>query len=64
MDYCRGGGGGAKGMLAPSKIIGGGDWPPPGPRLPTPMVSCFSTICTKHILYRGEEGRRGGDPSH
>ena len=31
MDYW--GGGGAKGMLAPSQIIGG-----PGPPLPTPMV--------------------------
>ena len=34
MDYW-GGGGGAKGMLPPSQIIGGAG--PPGPPLPTPM---------------------------
>ena len=44
-------GGGAKGMLAPSKIIGVG-LPPPPPPLPTPMYPIY-VMCKVFTRYHG-----------
>ena len=51
MDYCGVGGGGGGGQRVcwfPSQIIEGGGAGPPGPPLPTPMISSHSSIS---ILY-------------
>ena len=49
MDYWGGGGGGAKGMLAPLPNYWGGGLAPPAPPLPTPMIIAR----TPFVMYKG-----------
>ena len=47
VDYWGGGGGGAKGILLPSQIIGG-DWPP------SSYAFCTSACPDKNVITRFE----------
>ena len=64
VDYLGGGGGGANGMLAPTrKLFGEGAWPRVAPTVPTPMriqhmhlvsltfLFCFLRIYNVHQAY-------------
>ena len=53
MGGLLGGGGGAKGMLAPPLKLLGGAWPPLAPPLPTPMFfyKCRSICSVRRFLW-------------